>query len=119
MSVTAIGTYISEPLDRQANFHDAQLVYLCWEHHLLFCAPFTLPVDPAQPFAEFVEQVVKPAIALHPDAARVDFAAAQWRLDDAPFAPDPARGLAANGVGHKSLLHLHTPGLEGLGGSRN
>ncbi|WP_447749052.1 phenol hydroxylase subunit P4 [Pseudomonas nicosulfuronedens] len=119
MSVIAIGTYTAQPLDRQANFHGAQLVYLCWENHLMFCAPFTLPVNPTQPFAEFVEQVVKPAISQHPDAAQVDFAAVQWRLDDQPFTPDPARGLTDNGVAHKSLLHLHTPGLEGLGGSRN
>ena len=119
MSVTAIGTYTAQPLDRQANFHGAQLVYLCWERHLLFCAPFTLPVDPALRFADFIEQVVKPAIALHPDAALVDFAAARWLLDDQPFSPDPARSLVDNGIGHKSLLHLHTPGLEGLGGSRN
>ncbi|MNF17187.1 hypothetical protein D3C80_2205400 [compost metagenome] len=67
----------------------------------------------------FIEQVVKPAIALHPDAAQVDFSAVRWRLDEQLFNPDPALGLAANGIGHKSLLHLHTPGLEGLGGSRN
>ena len=119
MPVTAIGRYTAQPLDCQANFHGAQLVYLCWENHLLFCAPFTLPVDPALPFAAFIEQVVKPAIALHPDAAQVDFATARWRLDEQPFTPDLARGLAANGITHKSLLHLHTPGLEGLGGSHN
>lgn len=119
MPVTAIGTYTAQPLDLQANFHGAQLVYLCWENHLLFCAPFTLPVDPALTFGDFIEQVVKPAIALHPDAAQVSFDVARWRLDERPFAPDLASGLAANGVVHKSLLHLHTPGLEGLGGSRN
>jgi phenol hydroxylase P4 protein len=71
------------------------------------------------PFGDFIENVVKPAIAPHPDAARVDFSQVSWRLDDARFQPDPQAGLAANGIGHKSLLHLSTPGLDGLHGSFN
>ncbi|MFJ3482064.1 phenol hydroxylase subunit P4 [Pseudomonas sp. NPDC090202] len=119
MSVTAIGRYHAEPLDLQHHFHGAQLVYLCWENHLMFCAPFTFPLPPQLGFADFVEQVLKPAIAQHPDAARVDFAQAQWRLNDQPFMPDPHASLSANGIAHKSLLHLSTPGLNGLAGSGN
>lgn len=119
MSVIAIGAYRATPLDIQANFHGAQLVYLCWENHLLFCAPFTFPVDPALTFADFIENVVSPAIALHPDASSVAFNKAEWQLDDEPFHPELTRRLCENGVGHKSLLRLHTPGLEGLDGSRN
>ncbi|MFC5697745.1 phenol hydroxylase subunit P4 [Pseudomonas sp. GCM10022186] len=119
MPVTAIGAYAAQSLDRQENFNGLQLVYLCWERHLMFCAPFTLPLPPDMPFGDFIEQVVKPAIAPHPDAAKVDFAQVGWRLDDADFSPDWQAGLAANGVGHKSLLHLSTPGLDGLDGSFN
>ncbi|AYF88657.1 phenol hydroxylase subunit P4 [Pseudomonas sp. JS3066] len=119
MPVTAIGAYAAQSLDRQENFNGLQLVYLCWERHLMFCAPFTLPLPPDMPFADFIEQVVKPAIAAHPDAAKVDFAKASWRLDDTEFQPDLTTGLAANGIGHKSLLRLFTPGLDGLNGSFN
>ena len=119
MPVTAIGAYAAQSLDRQENFNGLQLAYLCWERHLMFCAPFTLPLPPDMPFADFIENVVKPAIAPHPDAAKVDFSQASWRLDDAGFQPDPQLGLAANGIGHKSLLHLSTPGLDGLHGSFN
>ncbi|MCY1556690.1 hypothetical protein D9M68_934600 [compost metagenome] len=85
----------------------------------MFCAPFTLPLPPDMPFADFIDNVVKPAIAAHPDASKVDFAQAQWRLDDVDFRPDWQAGLAANGIGHKSLLRLSTPGLDGLNGSFN
>lgn len=119
MSVTAIGPYAAQPLDSQDRFNGLQLVYLCWDKHLLFCAPFTLPLPPSMSFGEFVEQVVKGAISQHPDAPQVDFAQAQWRLNDQPFNPDPAASLIANGIDHKSLLHLNTPGLNGLGGTFN
>ncbi|MGY2260906.1 phenol hydroxylase subunit P4 [Pseudomonas sp. SDO55104_S430] len=119
MPVTAIGAYNAQPLDHQANFHGLQLVYLCWEKHLMFCAPFTFPLPPDMPFGAFIEQVVKPSIASHPDAARVDFSQAQWRLNDQPFSPDNNSSLIANGIDHKSLLHLNTPGLNGIAGSFN
>ncbi|NUT77989.1 phenol hydroxylase [Pseudomonas sp. C1C7] len=119
MPVTAIGAYNAQPLDHQANFHGLQLVYLCWEKHLMFCAPFTFPLPPDMPFGAFIEQVVKPSIASHPEASRVDFSQAQWRLNDQPFSPDNNASLIANGIDHKSLLHLNTPGLNGIAGSFN
>lgn len=119
MPVTAIGAYTAQPLDRQEHFNGAQLVYLCWDNHLMFCAPFTFPLPPSMAFADFLEQVVKSAIAQHPDAQHVDFAHAQWRLDGQAWQPDPGLSLIANGIGHKSLLNLVTPGLNGLAGSGN
>ncbi|VVP20882.1 hypothetical protein PS838_03836 [Pseudomonas fluorescens] len=119
MPVTAIGAYDAQPLDSQDNFNGLQLVYLCWERHLMFCAPFTLPLPPAMAFADFIEQVVKPSISQHPDAPRVDFNQARWRLNDQPFSPDNGASLIANGIDHKSLLHLDTPGLNGIAGTFN
>lgn len=119
MSVIAIGNYSAEPLDLQRNFHGAQLVYLCWENHLMFCAPFTFPLPAQMGFGDFLTQVLTPAISQHPDAASVDFSAAHWRLNDAPFTPDHILSLGDNGITHKSLLHLSTPGLNGLAGSGN
>ena len=65
MPVTAIGAYSAQPLDSQHHFNGAQLVYLGWDRHLMFCAPFTFPLPPDMAFADFLEQVVKPAIAPH------------------------------------------------------
>lgn len=119
MPVTAISAYSAQPLDSQDKFNGLQLVYLCWEKHLMYCAPFTFPLPPAMAFGEFIERVVKPSISHHPDAPRVDFSRALWRLNDQPFTPDNAASLTDNGIDHKSLLHLNTPGLNGIGGTFN
>ncbi|WP_338743876.1 phenol hydroxylase subunit P4 [Pseudomonas sp. KK18] len=119
MPVTAIGAYDAQPLDRQENFRGLQLVYLCWEKHLMFCAPLTFPLPPTMLFGDFIEQVVKTAIAQHPDAARINFSQVLWRVNDRPFTPDNSASLIANGIDHKSLLHLNTPGLNGIAGSSN
>ncbi|WP_449432146.1 phenol hydroxylase subunit P4 [Pseudomonas putida] len=119
MPVTAIGAYEAQPLDRQANFNGLQLVYLCWEKHLMFCAPFTLPLPPSMVFGDFIEQVVKPSISPHPQALQVDFDAVQWRLNGQPFTPVLSASLIDNGIDHKSLLHLVTPGLDGIAGTCN
>jgi phenol hydroxylase P4 protein len=119
MPVTAIGAYEARALDCQENFHGLQLVYLCWERHLMFCAPFTFPLPPAMPFSEFIEHVVKPSISQHPDAPQVDFNQARWRLNDKPFTPNNDVSLIDNGIDHKSLLHLDTPGLNGIVGTFN
>lgn len=101
MPVNAIGAYPAQSRDRLENFNGRQLLYLGWSRHLLFCAPMTFALPPEMTFGEFLESVVKPAIAPHPDAAFVDFAKAEWQLDDQPFAPDLAASLSANGIGHK------------------
>lgn len=119
MPVTAISAYEAQPLDSQDKFHGLQLVYLCWERHLMFCAPFTFPLSPTLLFGEFIEQVLKPSISRHPDAPHVDFSQALWRLNDQPFSPDNAASLIDNGIDHKSLLHMNTPGLNGIAGTFN
>ena len=40
MAVAAITEdYAGERKDRVENFHCNQLVYIGWDHHLMFCAP--------------------------------------------------------------------------------
>lgn len=117
MTVNAIGTYEFPPRDLEANFHGNRLLYLGWDRHLMFCSPFALLVDPAMGFAEWCEQVLRPAMAAHPDTAKVDFNASVWLLNDQPWVPDFAASLDANGLRHKDMLRLQTPGLNGLGNS--
>lgn len=117
MAVAAIGPYEFQPKDRLENFHGNQVVYLHWEDHLMFCAPVAFPLPPDMPFAAFHDQIVPAAYAQHPDFAAIDWTKAEWKLDGAPFTPEPAQGLRAQGIGHKSVLVLRTPGLTGLHGS--
>ena len=52
MAVSAITeNYIGERLDRVENFHGNQVLYIAWDHHLMFCAPvaFAVPPHPSQP----------------------------------------------------------------------
>ncbi|MBZ0333282.1 hypothetical protein MARI_05370 [Marinobacter sp. JH2] len=117
MSVNAISEYRAEPKDRVENFNGMQLLYVYWPHHLMFCAPFALLVAPDMTFGTFVEDVLKPAVAAHPDAEKADFMNAQWRLNEEVFTPDHAATLIDNGIDHKSMLTITTPGLEGIRGS--
>lgn len=114
MSVNALYDYKFEPKDKVENFHGMQLLYVYWPNHLLFCAPFAVLVQPGMTFGAFVEDILKPATAAHPDAARANFLNAQWQLNDQPFTPDANASLKANGIDHKSMLTVTTPGLNGM-----
>ena len=98
MPVTAIGTYTAQPLDRQANFHGAQLVYLCWENHLLFCAPFCFPFPPTMRFGDVVAGPMQAAFGYHPDFAQIDWAKAEWFKSGKPVTLDFDKSLAENGL---------------------
>ncbi|MBK1887177.1 MULTISPECIES: phenol hydroxylase subunit P4 [Marinobacter] len=117
MSVNAISEYHAEPKDRVENFNGMQLLYVYWPKHLMFCAPFALLVAPDMTFGAFVDELLKPAVAGHPDSGKADFLNAQWLLNDEAFTPDPAASLIDNGIDHKSMLTVTTSGLEGIQGS--
>lgn len=117
MSVQAISEYTAEPRDVLANFNGQQLVYIYWQRHLMFCSPFAFLVSPDMPLGSFFDDILRPAIAAHPDSARVDLTLAQWQLNGQPFIPDPDCGMLDNGIDHKSMLTLTTPGLDGIQGS--
>lgn len=114
MSVNALYDYKFEPKDKVENFHGMQLLYVYWPNHLLFCAPFAVLVQPDMTFGAFVEDILKPAIAAHPDAARANFLNAEWQLNDEAFTPDANASLKDNGIDHKSMLTVTTPGLNGM-----
>jgi len=116
MSVNSIGDYSFEPKDRVENFHGNMVIYLQWEKHLSFCAPLAFPLPPAMPFGEMVANVMAPAYAAHPDSRKVNFEEGEWLLNNEPFQPDFSKSLKDNGLGHKSVIRVSTPGLEGLAG---
>ena len=117
MSVVALKEYKGEVRDSVDRFHGNQLVYVHWEKHLSFCAPLAFPLPPGMPFGAITSDVVGPIYGLHADWAKIDWSKASWTLDGKPFTPDPAKSLADNGIGHKSVLRLTTPELSGPGGS--
>ena len=83
-------------------------------HHLLFCAPFALLVRPDMTFRALVDEILKPATAAHPDSAKADFLNAEWLLNDEPFTPKAGASLKEQGIDHKSMLTVTTPGLKGM-----
>lgn len=117
MTVAAVKEYVGVPADAQENFHGAQLTYVGWEDHLMFCAPFAFPLPPDMPFGALIEAVLPPAFGYHPEFAKIDWSSVEWLKSGVPFTPDPAKSLAENGLKHKDVLRFRTPGLTGLQGS--
>lgn len=117
MAVHAIKEYIGEVKDRQENFHGNQLLYIGWDDHLMFCAPFCFPFPPAMRFGDVLEQVLPGAYGYHPDFKAVDWSKAEWLKSGQPFQPDVNKSLAENGLQHKDVLRFRTPGLTGIKGS--
>jgi phenol/toluene 2-monooxygenase (NADH) P4/A4 len=103
--------------DAEKNFHGNWLVYVHWEKHLSFCAALAFPLPAGMPFGAFVNEVVKPHYAAHPDAERADWANAAWTVDGREIKPQMDKSLAENGLHHKSLVRFWTPGFDGFRGS--
>ena len=114
MAVVALKPYPPRPVDGIEHYHGDQLVYVSWDHHLMFAAPFITCVSPSMRLADFMETMIRPLIAADPDAASVDWSKVEWIRAREPFAPDIGRSLSDNGIGHKDLLRFRTPGLNTL-----
>jgi phenol hydroxylase P4 protein len=120
MAVQALAPgYTGPVLDTEDKFHGNRLLYINWEDHLMFCSPVCIPVPPSMPFAALREEVLPGIYGSHPDFAKIDWSKTQWVHGTAPWTPDPAQSLADNGLVHKSVIRLRTPGLTGLAGSHS
>lgn len=116
MSVVTLTDYDFPAKDVRGNF-PAPLLYIGWEDHLMFCAPFCLPLPPDMPFGALATQVLPGVYGAHPDFARIDWSQVEWFKSGQPWTPDPAKSLADNGLGHKDVIRMRTPGLNGIAGS--
>lgn len=114
MPVATLGDYTAVPRDRVENFAGKQLLYVSWDRHLLFAAPFLLCLPPETPFGEMLESALQPLLQADPDAAAIDWQAVEWLKGNRPWVPDFNTSLAANGIGHKEQLRLCTPALNSL-----
>ncbi|MDO8361895.1 MAG: phenol hydroxylase subunit P4 [Actinomycetota bacterium] len=117
MAVKAVKEYVFAPMDTQEKLHGAQLTYIGWIDHLMFCAPFAFPFPPDMPFGAILEAVLPGSFGQHPDFAQIDWSQAEWTKGGRPFHPDPAKSLAENGMRHKDSLTFRIPGLTGIKGT--
>ena len=117
MPVKSIGEYPLHIKDNVEKFHGNQLVYVGWDQHLMFCAPFAYPLPPDMPFGALLSEVIPPSYSAHPEWEQVNFQTAEWLLDGKSFSPDFNASLKENGVGHKSVIRFKTPELKGIGGT--
>tara|TARA_R100000005_G_scaffold83854_1_gene51783 strand:- start:73075 stop:73437 length:363 start_codon:yes stop_codon:yes gene_type:complete len=118
MSVAAITPdYVGERRDRLENFHGNQIVYVGWDRHLMFCSPVAFALPPETPFSKLQDEVIPGAFSQHPDFAEIDWSAVVWHLNGAPFLPSRDKSLIEQGVDHKSIIRMATPGLNGIKGS--
>ncbi len=106
--------YQGEMKDRQENFHGNQVVYVGWDHHLMFCAAFAYPLPPEMPFGALIQEVMPEAFSQHEEWDQIHWNNVSWLLDGKTFIPQMDIGLAEQGIGHKSLLRFHTPDLKGF-----
>ncbi|MCE1240069.1 MAG: phenol hydroxylase subunit P4 [Azonexaceae bacterium] len=115
MAVKALYDYHFPAADTQDKFHGNQLLYVGWDDHLMFCAPFAYCLPPETKFSELVEQHLPHSYGRHPDWAKIDFSTVRWLKSGQPFVPDMNKTLAEQGLRHKDALRLQTPGLNGNG----
>lgn len=114
MAVKAISGYTAIPNDLVENFNGMQLLYVNWQNHMMFCAPFALLVSPDATLPDVFASHIQPAIVPHPDSVQVKYDDIQWMLNGEPFEPNSIDTLVSQGIDHKSMLNMTTPGLNGL-----
>jgi len=109
--------YAGEVKDAEVRFNGNRLLYIGWDHHLLFCAPLCIPVPSAMPFGALVKDVLPGLFGSHPDFAQINWAKVEWFHSGQPFRPTLDQSLADNGLVHKSAIRFRTPLLNGIKGS--
>lgn len=114
MPVVSLKPYDFPPTDSQDKFHGNQLLYVAWEDHLMFCAPFCWPLPGGMPFGDLIEKVLPGGFGYHPDFKKVDWSKAEWLKSGKPWQPDHAKSLAENGLKHKDVIRFRTPELKGI-----
>ncbi len=112
MPVVALKEYVGVARDRVENFNGKQLVYVSWDHHLLFAAPFLLCLPPQTTFAELIQVALEPLLQADPDTAAINWRTVQWLKGNQPWVPDFDLSLTDNAIGHKDHLRFSTPGLN-------
>jgi len=117
MPVKAIKDYPLRVADSVDKFHGNIMLFVGWDQHLMFCAPFAWALPPAMRFGDLIEGIFPASFGAHPDFALIDWSKVEWLKSGKPWATDVNKSLAENGLGHKDCLRFRTPGLCGIKGS--
>lgn len=117
MSVVALGPYAFPVKDALDKFHGSLLLYINWEDHLMFCAPFALCLSPTVLFRDIQRVTIPGLFGRHPDFAGIDWNKAEWFKSGRPWKPELDKTVAGNGLKHKDVIRFRTPGLTGIKGS--
>jgi len=117
MTVNALKDYPLRVADSVDKFHGNQMLFVGWDQHLMFCAPFAWALPPSTRFGDLVEGIFPGAFGAHPDFAKIDWGKVEWLKSGQPWTPDFDKSLADNGLRHKDGLRFRTPGLNGIKGS--
>ncbi len=117
MTITTLAPYDFPSSDALERYKGKQLVFVWWERHRMFSRPFVVAVPPATTFGAIVKKQLTDCFSYHPDFAQIDWDKAIWHNGKTEFKPDFDKSLADNGIGHKDLIRLTTPGLDGIAGS--
>jgi phenol/toluene 2-monooxygenase (NADH) P4/A4 len=108
-----VGDYPLRQQDTEDKFYGKRLIYLSWENHLMYAAPFCVPLPPTLPFGALVRDVLPMLYGEHPEFESIDWQRAHWFNSSKRFIPDFGKSLEHHGLTHKSLIRFRTPALEG------
>lgn len=117
MSVRALKDYPLRVADSKDKFNGNQMLFVGWDQHLMFCAPFAWALPPTMLFGDLVNGVFPDAFGAHPDFAKIDWSNVEWLKSSQPWQPDFDLTIEQNGLEHKDSLRFRTPGLNGIEGS--
>jgi phenol/toluene 2-monooxygenase (NADH) P4/A4 len=105
---------IRRVLPDQVQHFVSPLLNISWNDHLMFAAPTCLPVPSYLRFSDFVSDLLPGLYGQHPDFSQIDWARVQWSKNNEFWIPKADKSLWENGVRHKDLVCLKTPGLTGV-----
>ena len=111
--MVTVGDYPLRQQDTEDRFYGKRLIYLSWENHLMYAAPFCVPLPPTLPFGALVRDVLPELFGEHPEFEAIDWQRVQWFNSGKRFVPDFGKSLEHHGLAHKSLIRFRTPSLEG------
>ena len=109
----SIGEYPMRQQDLEDRFYGKRLIYVSWDNHLMYAAPFCLPLPPTLPFGALVRDVLPELYGEHPEFEAIDWQRTQWFNSGKRFVPDFGKSIEHHGLDHKSLIRFRTPKLEG------
>ena len=112
MPVKSLKPYPAIHRDTQSGYGPVQMIYVCWEGHMLFSAPAALVGPPEAPLRDLLDGQLKTIIQIDPDASQVNWDELSWYQKGEKVDIDLDKSLADNGLKHKHQITFRTPGVN-------